>query len=56
MCLFFFEFNDNSIYIRIYNYNSNKFFKYYTSSMYNKIIDIDIKDIKDINSFTPLHI
>jgi hypothetical protein len=44
----FFEFNDNSIYIRIYNYNSNKFFKYYTSSMYNKIIDIDIKDI---NSF-----
>ena len=44
----FFEYNDNSIYIRIYNYNSNIFFKYYTSSMYNKIIDIDIKDI---NSF-----
>jgi hypothetical protein len=43
----FFEYNDNSIYIRIYHYNSNRFFKYYTSSMYNKIIDIDIKDINN---------
>jgi L-cysteine desulfidase len=42
----FFEYNDNIIYIRIYHYNSNKFFKYYTNSMYNKIIDIDIKDVK----------
>ena len=43
----FFEYNDNSIYIRIYHYNSNKFFKYYTKSMYNKIIDIDVKDINN---------
>jgi hypothetical protein len=44
----FFEYNDNSIYIRIYNYSSNNFFKYCNDKKYNKIIDIDIKDI---NSF-----
>ena len=44
----FFEYNDNSIYIRIYNYSSNIFFKYCNDKKYNKIIDIDIKDI---NSF-----
>jgi hypothetical protein len=44
----FFEYNDNSIYIRIYNYNSNIFFKYCNDKKYNKIINIDIKDI---NSF-----
>ena len=43
----FFEFNDNSIYIRIYHYKSNKFLKYYNNKKYNKIIEIDIKYINN---------
>ena len=45
----FLEFDDNCINIKIYQYNQNKFLRYYNNCKYHKIIDIDVKNINNFD-------
>jgi hypothetical protein len=45
----FLEFDDNCVNIKIYQYNQTKFLRYYNNCKYNKIIDIDVKNINNFD-------
>lgn len=45
----FLEFDDNCVNIKIYQYNQNKFLRYYNNCKYHKIIDIDVKNINNFD-------